>query len=459
MTTAPVATDEELAARVGDGDAAAFGELYERYFDGAYDFTMRIVRDSDVAADVVQGTFTRAWETLRANEPPRRFKAWLYTVARNRAIDQIRDRRRTVSLIDGERDDEDGRPVTPQAALIDADRLGNPVDAVRDAEVAELVWAAASSLTPDEYSLLDMHLRQQLTPEEMAETLEIRSGTLYTRLSRLRDSVEESLAAELLKRRGRDDCPDLDALIAELEDGALDRAARRRILRHANNCDICSENRRRFVTAAELLPALAPIPATAGLKSDVWNQLPVPETQPAAEPPSRGGPSGASSALPVSLPILGGGLAATAAAIVAAVVLLGGSGDQSPATEGSPAPQVNGSQPSAAASPVLAGAPASSTATATSPPATPAPIPAALDDPVPPGKVLVFEHKGAYYLPVGATLFPAHPPNCAYEHMHGPPMRALFPDSDGTYEELAEFEAECGFGTPDGTLYLVDEPS
>ncbi len=286
------------------------------------------MRDPDVAADVVQGTFTRAWETLQADEPPRRFKAWLYTVARNRAIDQIRDRRRNVALVDGDAADSEDRARTPSAALIDPDRLGNPADAARDAEVAEIVWTAASSLTPDEYSLLDMHLRQDLAAEEIAAELDIKTATLYTRLSRLRDSVEESLAAELLKRRGRPDCPELDALIAEFAENSIDRSARRRILRHADKCEVCSENRRRFVTAAELLPALAPIPAATGLKGELWDRLPQQQppaagaSAPAATAPSTG--SGITLAgVSVSVPMLAG--AGVLAVIVAvAVVLLGG---------------------------------------------------------------------------------------------------------------------------------------
>lgn len=324
MSTA-VATDEELAARVGGGDPNAFGELYERYFDGAYDFTMRIVRDPDVAADVVQGTFTRAWETLQADEPPRRFKAWLYTVARNRAIDQIRDRRRNVSLLEDDAAGEDDRPRTPSAALIDADRLGNPADAARDTEVAEIVWTAASSLTPDEYSLLDMHLRQDLTAEEIAAELDIKTGTLYTRLSRLRDSVEDSLAAELLKRRGRPDCPELDALISEFAEDTIDRDARRRILRHAERCEVCGENRRRFVTAAELLPALVPIPAETGLKGELWDRLP---QQPAPAAASASAAAASSSGggialggVAVPLPaLIGAGILGAIAAVVAVVV-------------------------------------------------------------------------------------------------------------------------------------------
>ena len=94
MTSTPVATDGELADPVAGDVQQAFSERYDRHYDSAYDFAARIVRDRDLAADVVQTAFIRAWEALQGDQRPRRFKAWLYTIARNRAIDELRRGRR-----------------------------------------------------------------------------------------------------------------------------------------------------------------------------------------------------------------------------------------------------------------------------------------------------------------------------------------------------------------------------
>jgi RNA polymerase sigma factor (sigma-70 family) len=318
MTT-PLANiaDEDLATRVRSGDQDAFTQLYERHFDGAYDFALRIVRDRDVAADVVQGAFTRAWEQLNAGEPPRRFKAWLYTVARNRAIDELRQARREVAL-SGDRDDDDAPSL--EYTLVDGDRLSDPSAALLDDDLAELVWTAAASLTPQDYSLLDMHVRQSLTAEEIAEALDIKTGNLYTRLSRLRDNLEESLTAELLRRRSRGDCAQLDALMVALPDGRIDRTAHRRILRHVERCDVCTANRRRFVSAAELLAGFAVVPAGPGLRDSVLEGV----REAMQQPPGgqRGHNSGgADGARTISLPANVLGLPPALAALVAAAVL------------------------------------------------------------------------------------------------------------------------------------------
>src|SRR5262245_16516748 len=88
--------DDELVERAAEGDQDAFGALYLRYSQGIYDFAARTVRDRDLASDVVQTTFTRAWEAIQKGTRPQNVKAWLYTIARNDAIDHVRRAQRIV---------------------------------------------------------------------------------------------------------------------------------------------------------------------------------------------------------------------------------------------------------------------------------------------------------------------------------------------------------------------------
>ena len=226
-----VHTDEELVARAAGGDRGAFAALYERYFERIFDFSLRIVRDSDTAADVVQGAFAKAWEQLSKGKEPRNFKAWLYTVARNKAIDELRHGRRQVPL---EERDGDGQEIP--FAHVETHQAANPQAAAQDHELADLVWSAASALKPAEYALLDMHLRQGLSAEEMAAELGVAKGNVYTRLSRLRHSLEEAVTSTLLVRRGRRECEALDALLAGFNTAELTPETRAVVQRHLEDC-------------------------------------------------------------------------------------------------------------------------------------------------------------------------------------------------------------------------------
>ena len=74
-------------------DRTGFAALYERYFAEIYNFAMRIVRNPDTAADVVQSTFASAWTQFQKGQPPQQPRPWLYAIARNKAIDELRQRR------------------------------------------------------------------------------------------------------------------------------------------------------------------------------------------------------------------------------------------------------------------------------------------------------------------------------------------------------------------------------
>ncbi len=258
-------SDEELAAGAASGDREAFAVLYERYFRRIFDFTRRTLRDHHLAGDVVQTTFVKAWEKLRSQQPVRHVKAWLFTIARNAAIDELRRRRRLVSAPS----EED----TPLLTEIDLDRWADPELVLRDRELVEMVWSAAQALSRDEYTLLDLHLRQELSADELAAALQLRKGAVYTRLSRLRGALEAAVTVQVLARRGREDCPELAALLHEAETADLTPELRRTVERHVADCPICEERKRRLLAPAEIFAGLAPIAVDGELRKSIWRDV------------------------------------------------------------------------------------------------------------------------------------------------------------------------------------------
>ncbi|MCI0437814.1 MAG: sigma-70 family RNA polymerase sigma factor [Chloroflexi bacterium] len=297
MSTAPILTDEELASRAIGGDQKAFADLYERYFGKVYDMIARMLRNSADASDVAQDTFMKMLAGLGTRPPHTSFRAWLYTIARNTAIDRIRSTRHMAALQTDESDDEDeGRfyQTAPPASGDDPERTAISED------LAALVWQAARGLNPNEYTLLDMNIRQGLEAEEIAEALGTTRGNVYTMLSRLRDSFEQSFTALLLSRRGRQDCAALNEILARAAmTDELSTQTRRAVNRHASRCDICGDNRRRFVSAAELFGGFVPVLPGLALKDEIFaglmEQFPA-ATASAARPSPDASPSASSAA-------------------------------------------------------------------------------------------------------------------------------------------------------------------
>jgi RNA polymerase sigma-70 factor, ECF subfamily len=260
------APDKELITRAEEGDRDAFAALYERHFQGLYDFALRIVRDADLAADVVQSTFVKAWDAARNHKDVANVKAWLYTVAHNLAIDELRLRKRIAEpSADGGRE-EDSFPF----AIVDPSKLSDPEAVVQDRELVALVWDSAAALNPQEYALLDLHLRRGLDAEELGRHLCLAKSAVYTRLSRLRDSLEEAVTSTLLMRRGRHECLELDWLLEELRATEVTQPVRRAIKEHLETCERCQESKRRFVSPAEIFAGISLVPVALDLQSEVW---------------------------------------------------------------------------------------------------------------------------------------------------------------------------------------------
>ena len=99
MTLTAALSDEDLARQASGGDKDAFGVLYERHHRGVYDLVIRMVREHELAVDVVQNSFLSAWVNLQKRTVTGNVKAWLYTIARNSAISELRRGKRTVGAV------------------------------------------------------------------------------------------------------------------------------------------------------------------------------------------------------------------------------------------------------------------------------------------------------------------------------------------------------------------------
>jgi RNA polymerase sigma factor (sigma-70 family) len=261
------ATDQQLEIRAASGDRDAFGVLYERYCDRVYDFLLRMVRNHDEAADIMQETFVRAMKALSGERAgAAAFSTWLFTIARNLALTRLGRGKRTVPLVEEE---EEGAEQQRVYQLVDPDTLADPQEATQAKEMANLVWQAAAALNPKEYSILDLHVRQGLDSAEISEVLGVSKGNARTMLSRVKDAFEDAFTSLVMFQHGRRRCEVLDRLIAEERSEGFSTPIRKLIARHASECVVCQEQRRRLVSAESVLRSLVPLPLPLLLKRKI----------------------------------------------------------------------------------------------------------------------------------------------------------------------------------------------
>lgn len=251
----PGPTDAELVERVLTADREAFAVVYDRYGNRLYDFAYSMLRHREDAADAVADSFVLFAERLPQLRDPDRLRPWLYAIVRSECLRRLKARKRVAY---GE-----------EEQLVEmADDAMTPEESAERAALRQLVWDASAGLADRDRALLDLHLRQGLEGAELAEAIGSSASNAYVMLNRLRAQVDRSIGALLIARLGRDDCEELDELLADW-DGGFSPLVRKRVARHVDGCDTCSERRRRMVSPWMLLAGVPMFAAPLALRDRV----------------------------------------------------------------------------------------------------------------------------------------------------------------------------------------------
>ncbi|MBQ3283355.1 MAG: RNA polymerase sigma factor, partial [Atopobiaceae bacterium] len=186
--------DAKTIRAASKGDEAALTELYEKTYASVYNTIRFMVRDDDVALDILQDSYVKAFRSLDTLQDPSRFGAWMRRIVHNRAVDYLRQEKPVSlgSLTADESEDE--------VELVD-DRPDSLPDVVLDQqETARLLGAILDELPDDQRVCVTMYYYEQLSVREIAQELEMPEATVKSRLMYGRKKIEQQVKA--LERRG-----------------------------------------------------------------------------------------------------------------------------------------------------------------------------------------------------------------------------------------------------------------
>ena len=227
--------DSEVVASIVAGDPEGLAAAYDKYAADLYGYCQSLLHDQNDAADALQDTFVIAASKLSGLRDPERLRAWLFAVARNECLHRLKSRRAAASLADAPEPADDSVDVS-----LEAER----------AETVALVRAAVGGLNDGERDVINQ-LWHGLEVSEVAAVLGVSRNYAYTLFSRARDQLEASVGVLLVGRAGRRDCATLDSLLGDW-DGRLTALLRKRVGRHIDHCQVCSDRRRQELTPALL---------------------------------------------------------------------------------------------------------------------------------------------------------------------------------------------------------------
>jgi RNA polymerase sigma-70 factor (ECF subfamily) len=191
-----------LFRKAQQGDRAAFGQIVVLYQDRLYNAILRIVGDRDEARELTQETFTRALMKIDSFRGEARPYTWLFRIAVNLAISQLRktQRHRTFSL-DAPRDNGRRNSSDDQASAL-VDRMAqtrdeDPAQSVENRERNQQVLAALGRIDAEHRAVLVLRDIEGFDYQQMAHVLNLPLGTLKSRLFRARLALRDELKSYL----------------------------------------------------------------------------------------------------------------------------------------------------------------------------------------------------------------------------------------------------------------------
>lgn len=184
-------SDGVLARESLNGNERAFEELFKRYHSSLFKFIFNILRDYDQAGDVLQQVFLQLYMSLSTLDTGRPLKGWLFKVAQNRCLDELR-RRRILHFSDLEvsTDEDESSMLT---FIPDTHAL--PEEIVEHNDLRERLLKAIQCLPPKFRSVVFLRYSAQLTYPEIAKKLGMPEATAKTYFSRSKPLLRASLAS------------------------------------------------------------------------------------------------------------------------------------------------------------------------------------------------------------------------------------------------------------------------
>jgi len=184
--------DREVVALAKAGKEAAYRELLSRYERPVFSLIYRMVRDRALAEDLAQETFIKVLNALDTYRPEFKFSSWIFKIANNAAIDQLRKREvDTLSL--------DGAPGARTADEVEAtalqavDRGESPLAELESRELGAEIERAIGRLRPEYRTAILLRHVEGRAYEEIAEVMDLPLGTVKTYIHRARLELREYL--------------------------------------------------------------------------------------------------------------------------------------------------------------------------------------------------------------------------------------------------------------------------
>lgn len=192
-------TDPQLVGLYLEGNQRALNGLVNKYSQTVYRFVVNLTNNSEEAHDITQETFIKVWRNLKKFDLNKNFKTWLFTIAQRTAIDYLRKKKNiNFSALDNKETDTAFDQNIPDEGLLENEIF-------EQNENILLIKNALDTLSVENKTIILLHNGEEMTFEEIAETLDKPMNTVksqYRRtLLRLKKYIIEQSAPKAINNR------------------------------------------------------------------------------------------------------------------------------------------------------------------------------------------------------------------------------------------------------------------
>lgn len=182
--------DAELMLRVKRGDRAAFAALVEKYQQPVLNFLLRSLQDETEAEDLAQNVFVQVWKSARRYRRTARFSTWLFTIARNLCLNELRRRARhpATSLESTASESE-----SPLPERIEDRQTATPPEALLREELFRKVEAALAELPENQRTAILLCREEEFSYEDIAAILGCSLSATKSLIHRGRETLKQKL--------------------------------------------------------------------------------------------------------------------------------------------------------------------------------------------------------------------------------------------------------------------------
>jgi RNA polymerase sigma factor (sigma-70 family) len=242
--------DEKLIAMARGGNPGAFETIVDRYQGRLLGFCRQMLGSTEDAEDVLQEVFVNAYRAMLADEREINLRPWLYRIARNRCLNQLRK---------PSADAQESMDMVPEV------EAASTAEKVHNREEFRQIIADVNKLPETQRSALLLREMDALSYEEIADAMETTVPSVKSLLVRARISLAEASQARLLT------CGEVRVELSEAAEGL--RKVSAPVRRHVRECEECADFRSQVRSNEKLLAAIFPVPVLFALKGAILSKL------------------------------------------------------------------------------------------------------------------------------------------------------------------------------------------